>query len=87
MQPRLDWKLAVLYTLLVLQVLVVMLYVASTPHVDLNAPALRDTVTFVDLEAPQVRAASSWLGQLLLLQVVDEGGACRGSQVLVTIMG
>lgn len=56
MQVRLDWKLALLYTLLVLQVLIVMIYVSSTPHMsDLNAPALRDTVTFVDLpEAPQV---------------------------------
>ncbi|OXU29261.1 hypothetical protein TSAR_007506 [Trichomalopsis sarcophagae] len=55
MQVRLDWKLALLYTLLVLQVLIVMIYVSSTPHMaDLNAPALRDTVTFVDLpEAPQ----------------------------------
>ena len=55
MQTKLDWKLALLYTLLVLQVLIVMVYVASTPHVaELNAPALRDTVTFVNLEVPQV---------------------------------
>lgn len=60
MQTRLDWKLALLYTLLVLQVLVVMIYVTSTPHVsELNAPASpRDTVSFVD-QAPQVTASST----------------------------
>lgn len=56
MQTRLDWKLALLYTLLVLQVLVVMIYVTSTPHMsELNAPASQhDTVSFVD-QIPQVK--------------------------------
>ncbi|XP_058801673.1 beta-1,4-mannosyl-glycoprotein 4-beta-N-acetylglucosaminyltransferase-like [Phymastichus coffea] len=54
MQPKIDWKLALLYTLLVLQVLIVMIYVTSTPHVtDLSAPVGRDGVSFVDMEAPQ----------------------------------
>ena len=56
MQARLDWKLALVYTLLVLQVLVFMLYVASSPHDEdqPNASALRDRVSFVDMQNSQV---------------------------------
>ncbi|XP_011500391.1 PREDICTED: beta-1,4-mannosyl-glycoprotein 4-beta-N-acetylglucosaminyltransferase isoform X2 [Ceratosolen solmsi marchali] len=54
MQTRVDWKLVLLYTLLVLQVFIVMVYVASTPHVsDINAPALKETITFVSFESSQ----------------------------------
>ncbi|XP_023248135.1 beta-1,4-mannosyl-glycoprotein 4-beta-N-acetylglucosaminyltransferase isoform X2 [Copidosoma floridanum] len=69
MQTKLDWKLVSLYTLLVLQVLVVVLYVASMPHVsDLsNGPvALRNTISFVhnDRDPPvhydEGQAAERW---------------------------
>jgi hypothetical protein len=68
MQTRLDWKLILLYTLLVLQVFIVMVYVASTPHVsDLNAPAaLRDAITFVSFESSQVLALLSLLPNQLI---------------------
>lgn len=54
MQVRLDGKLALLYTLLVLQVLIVMIYVATTPPAELAAPTTRASVSFVKFEASQV---------------------------------
>lgn len=55
MQPRLDGKLALLYTLLVLQVLIVMIYVATTPPPELTVSTTHTSVTFVKFEEPQVR--------------------------------
>ncbi|XP_015601178.1 beta-1,4-mannosyl-glycoprotein 4-beta-N-acetylglucosaminyltransferase isoform X2 [Cephus cinctus] len=43
MQARLDGKLALLYTLLVLQVLIVVIYVASTPPPELVASTTRNS--------------------------------------------
>lgn len=54
MQVRLDGKLALLYTLLVLQVLIVMIYVATTPPAELAASTTRASVSFVKFEASQV---------------------------------
>ncbi|KAG5314582.1 MGAT3 acetylglucosaminyltransferase, partial [Acromyrmex insinuator] len=53
MQVRLDGKLALLYTLLVLQVLIVMIYVATTPPPELAASTTRASVSFVKFEASQ----------------------------------
>ncbi|XP_017766134.1 PREDICTED: beta-1,4-mannosyl-glycoprotein 4-beta-N-acetylglucosaminyltransferase isoform X1 [Eufriesea mexicana] len=53
MQPRLDGKLALLYTLLVLQVLIVMIYVATTPPPELTVSTTHTSVTFVKFEKPQ----------------------------------
>lgn len=55
MQPRLDGKLALLYTLLVLQVLIVMIYVATTPSSELTMSTTHTSVTFVKFEEQQVR--------------------------------
>lgn len=55
MQPRLDGKLALLYTLLVLQVLIVMIYVATTPPSELTVSTTHTSVTFVKFEESQVR--------------------------------
>lgn len=54
MQTRLDGKLALLYTLLVLQVLIVMIYVATTPQPELTASTTRASVSFVKFETSQV---------------------------------
>lgn len=55
MQVRLDGKLALLYTLLVLQVLIVMIYVATTPPAELIATTTtRASVSFVKFEPSQV---------------------------------
>lgn len=54
MQARLDGKLALLYTLLVLQVLIVMIYVATTPPPELTVSTTRASVSFVKFEASQV---------------------------------
>lgn len=54
MQPRLDGKLALLYTLLVLQVLIVMIYVATTPPSELTMSTTHTSVTFVKFEEQQV---------------------------------
>lgn len=53
MQPRLDGKLALLYTLLVLQVLIVMIYVATTPSSELTMSTTHTSVTFVKFEEQQ----------------------------------
>ncbi|XP_060819636.1 beta-1,4-mannosyl-glycoprotein 4-beta-N-acetylglucosaminyltransferase [Bombus pascuorum] len=53
MQPRLDGKLALLYTLLVLQVLIVMIYVATTPPSELTMSTTHTSVTFVKFEEQQ----------------------------------
>ncbi|KAG7203799.1 hypothetical protein KM043_013816 [Ampulex compressa] len=53
MQTRLDGKLALLYTLLVLQVLIVMIYVATTPPPELTASTTHTSVTFVKLQESQ----------------------------------
>lgn len=55
MQPRLDGKLALLYTLLVLQVLIVIIYVATTPPSELTVSTTHTSVTFVKFEESQVR--------------------------------
>lgn len=55
MQPRLDGKLALLYTLLVLQVLIVMIYVATTPPSELTMSTTHTSVTFVKFDEQQVR--------------------------------
>lgn len=52
MQTRLDGKLALLYTLLVLQVLVVMIYVATTPPPELTVSTTHTSVTFVKFGKP-----------------------------------
>lgn len=54
MQARLDGKLALLYTLLVLQVLIVMIYVATTPPPELTVSTTRTSVSFVKFETSQV---------------------------------
>lgn len=53
MQTRLDGRLALLYTLLILQVLIVMIYVATTPPAELAVSATGTSVTFVKLESSQ----------------------------------
>ncbi|XP_017875636.1 beta-1,4-mannosyl-glycoprotein 4-beta-N-acetylglucosaminyltransferase isoform X1 [Ceratina calcarata] len=53
MQPRLDGKLVLLYTLLFLQVLIVMVYVATTPPSELTASMTHTSVSFVKFEEPQ----------------------------------
>lgn len=53
MQPRLDGKLVLLYTLLVLQVLIVMIYVATTPPSELTVSTTHTSVTFVKFERSQ----------------------------------
>ncbi|XP_046610684.1 beta-1,4-mannosyl-glycoprotein 4-beta-N-acetylglucosaminyltransferase [Neodiprion virginianus] len=53
MQGRLDGKLALLYTLLVLQILIVVIYVASTPPPDIIAPTTQTSVSFVKIEKPK----------------------------------
>lgn len=53
MQGRLDGKLALLYTLLVLQILIVVIYVASTPPPEIIAPTTQSSVTFVNLGIPK----------------------------------
>ncbi|KAL7295799.1 hypothetical protein TKK_0010849 [Trichogramma kaykai] len=63
MHARLDWKLALIYTLLVLQVLVFMIYVASTPHEDESSATSsssthKDSVSFVDLHSRHASNAS-----------------------------
>lgn len=50
MQTRLDGKLALLYTLLALQVLIVMIYVATAPPPELTVSTTRTSVTFLKLE-------------------------------------
>lgn len=54
MQTRIDGKLLVLYTLLVLQVLIVMIYVASTPPSEYLATTTGTPVSFVNVETNQV---------------------------------
>lgn len=54
MQARLDGKLVLLYTLLVLQVLIVMIYVATTPQPELIVSTTRSSVSFVKFERSQV---------------------------------
>ncbi|XP_043277697.1 beta-1,4-mannosyl-glycoprotein 4-beta-N-acetylglucosaminyltransferase [Venturia canescens] len=54
MQTRIDGKLLVLYTLLVLQVLIVMVYVASTPTSEFVATTTGTPVSFVNIETNQV---------------------------------
>jgi len=54
MQVRLDGKLALLYTLLILQVLIVMIYVATTPPAELTVSTTHASVSFVKFEASQV---------------------------------
>ena len=54
MQPRLDGKLVLLYTLLVLQVFIVIIYVATTPPSELTVSTTRASVTFVRFEDAQV---------------------------------
>ena len=53
MQPRLDGKLVLLYTLLVLQVFIVIIYVATTPPSELTVSTTRTSVTFVRFEDTQ----------------------------------
>lgn len=54
MQGRLDGKLALLYTLLVLQILIVVIYVASAPPLEIISPTTQSSVTFVKLGIPKV---------------------------------
>ncbi|KAI4476389.1 hypothetical protein M0802_014877 [Mischocyttarus mexicanus] len=54
MQTRLDGKLALLYTLLVLQVLIVMVYVVTTPPSEIVVASTRSSVSFVNIEETQV---------------------------------
>lgn len=55
MQTRLDGKLALLYTLLVLQVLIVMVYVVTTPPSEIVVASTRSSVSFVNFEETQVK--------------------------------
>lgn len=49
MQNRVDGKLVLLYTLLVLQVFIVMIYVASTPPSEYATSTIRNPVSFVNM--------------------------------------
>ncbi|XP_057341365.1 beta-1,4-mannosyl-glycoprotein 4-beta-N-acetylglucosaminyltransferase [Microplitis mediator] len=54
MQSRLDGKLILLYTLLVLQVFIVMIYVISTPTSEYDGSTTRNPVSFIESETVQV---------------------------------
>ncbi|KAK0081529.1 hypothetical protein PV325_012013 [Microctonus aethiopoides] len=47
---RVDGKLVLLYTLLVLQVFIVMIYVASTPPSEYSTSTIRNPVSFVNMD-------------------------------------
>lgn len=49
MHNRLDAKLILLYTLLVLQVFIVMIYVATTPPSQFIKKPTKNSVSFVEL--------------------------------------
>lgn len=71
MQPRLDGKLALLYTLLVLQVLIVMIYVATTPSSELTMSTTHTSVTFVKFEEQQVRYKLFYMLFLSLTKILS----------------
>lgn len=71
MQPRLDGKLALLYTLLVLQVLIVMIYVATTPPSELTVSTTHTSVTFVKFEEPKVSYKPFYLLFLILTKILS----------------
>ncbi|KAH0539165.1 beta-1,4-mannosyl-glycoprotein 4-beta-N-acetylglucosaminyltransferase [Cotesia glomerata] len=54
MQNRMDGKLILLYTLLVLQVFIVMIYVISTPKSEYDLSTTRNPVSFIDTQTVQV---------------------------------
>lgn len=64
MQARLDGKLALLYTLLVLQVLIVMIYVATTPPPELTVSTTRASVSFVKFETSQVTSKARYVNSV-----------------------
>ncbi|XP_015124132.1 beta-1,4-mannosyl-glycoprotein 4-beta-N-acetylglucosaminyltransferase [Diachasma alloeum] len=54
MQNRLDGKLALLYTLLVLQVFIVMIYVVSTPPSEYAQMTTRNPISFIRVEPTEI---------------------------------
>ncbi|XP_034942855.1 beta-1,4-mannosyl-glycoprotein 4-beta-N-acetylglucosaminyltransferase [Chelonus insularis] len=56
MQNRLDAKLILLYTLLVLQVFIVMIYVVSTPPAEYETSTTKNPVSFVNMETSKVHS-------------------------------
>lgn len=55
MQIRLlDGKLALLFFMLILQVLVIMIYVVSTPPTETPNLIMRNSVSFVKFDSPKV---------------------------------